>query len=253
MQVLASNVGKYVDYTPVSGTFSDHVGETYSGDTSNRNTQLSTVTGLNWRILSASNNTLTLISETVANTGFTLNSYNGYNNGVLLLNNACKAMYSNGLLGATGRSLNIDDIETYSNYSGASLIEYTPQYTNYPKIFAKELNGAPNGTYGTELDLSEQDEYITDVESLGDSLLKGKQTYYTFSMSASTMDSQTYADLFSSSTTAWIASRCVNFDRNNAMFRIFYVNGYTVDATSYALYDSSGGDNESQLCNSSCR
>ena len=29
---LASNVGKYVDYTPVSGSFSDML-DTYSGDT----------------------------------------------------------------------------------------------------------------------------------------------------------------------------------------------------------------------------
>ena len=102
---LASNVGKYVDYTPVSGSFSDHVGSTYSGDARGTNIQLSTLPNIKWRILDASDNTLTLISDKAANTNFTLYGANGYNNGVLLLNNACKAMYSNSSLGATGRSL----------------------------------------------------------------------------------------------------------------------------------------------------
>ena len=122
---------------------------------------MSTITNLRWRILEASDNTLTLISDTIANTDFTLEGPNGYNNGVLLLNNACKAMYSNSNLGAIGRSLNIDDIEAYSTYEGASLSEYTPSNTYYPNIFALELTGSINGTYGSRYDLSEQEEYIT--------------------------------------------------------------------------------------------
>ena len=58
-------VGKYVDYTPTSGTFSDHVGATYSGDEDNKNVALSTDTSLKWQILFADSNTLTLISDKV--------------------------------------------------------------------------------------------------------------------------------------------------------------------------------------------
>ena len=222
---LASNVGKYVDYTPVSGSFSDHVGTTYNG--SNNNSQMSTITNLRWRILEASDNTLTLISDTIANTDFTLEGPNGYNNGVLLLNNACKAMYSNSNLGAIGRSLNIDDIEAYSTYEGASLSEYTPSNTYYPNIFALELTGSINGTYGSRYDLSEQEEYITG--SAQASTLRGKLTYYTFTMSTSTMKSQIYVDLFSSSTDTWLASRCVNLGSGAAFFEMFYVNNSSVD------------------------
>ena len=222
---LASNVGKYVDYTPVSGSFSDHVGTTYNG--SNNNSQMSTITNLRWRILEASDNTLTLISDTIANTDFTLEGPNGYNNGVLLLNNACKAMYSNSNLGAIGRSLNIDDIEAYSTYEGASLSEYTPSNTYYPNIFALELTGSINGTYGSRYDLSEQEEYITG--SAQASTLRGKLTYYEFTMSTSTMKSQIYVDLFSSSTDTWLASRCVNLGSGAAFFEMFYVNNSSVD------------------------
>ena len=222
---LASNVGKYVDYTPVSGSFSDHVGTTYNG--SNNNSQMATITNLKWRILDASDNTLTLISNTTANTDFTLEGPNGYNNGVLLLNNACKAMYSNSNLGAIGRSLNIDDIEAYSTYEGASLSEYTPSNTYYPNIFALELTGSINGTYGSRYDLSEQEEYITG--SAQASTLRGKLTYYTFTMSTSTMKSQIYVDLFSSSTDTWLASRCVNLGSGAAFFEMFYVNNSSVD------------------------
>ena len=224
-EVLASNVGKYVDYTPVSGSFSDHVGTTYNG--SNNNSQMSTITNLRWRILEASDNTLTLISDTIANTDFTLEGPNGYNNGVLLLNNACKAMYSNSNLGAIGRSLNIDDIEAYSTYEGASLSEYTPSNTYYPNIFALELTGSINGTYGSRYDLSEQEEYITG--SAQASTLRGKLTYYEFTMSTSTMKSQIYVDLFSSSTDTWLASRCVNLGSGAAFFEMFYVNNSSVD------------------------
>ena len=232
-------VGKYVDYTPVNGSFTAEA--QYTGYDVNQN--FSTVTSLKWRILDANNNTLTLISDKVANTEFILGGQNGYNNGVLLLNNACAAMYSNSSLGTTGRSLNIDDIEMHSNYKGATLEESTitdPEYMQaYPDIFAKELNGAPNRTYGTELDLSEQDEYILGASAVKS--FKGKQTYYTFTMSTSTMDNQTYVNLFSSSTVAWLASRCVDLHISYAYFMVFRVNGNSVSSND--LCSSLSGNN----------
>ena len=144
-------------------------------------------------------------------------------------------MYSNNNLGATGRSLNIDDIENFSTYSRADSTEYSPIYKDYPVIFEKELNGAPNGTYGTELDLSNQDEYITGTAT-GNGNFKGKWTYYSFEMSTTTMHAQSYIDLFNSSTTTWLASRCVNFSSSDTYFRIFYITNVTIDA--HALYIS---------------
>ena len=78
----------------------------------------------------------------------------GYNNGVYLLNDICKSRYENASLGATARSLNIEDIESRMNSTGISArnankgynnfgIQYgtTRKYTSdkeYPAIYAQE-------------------------------------------------------------------------------------------------------------------
>ena len=219
-------IGQYVDYTPVSGTFSDHVGTTYNGyNGSPANTELSTIATLKWKILGVENNILTLISDTTANTNFGLGGAEGYNNGVLLLNNACKAMYSNSNIGATGRSLDIDDIERYMTYDKTTFLhygnEFAPVATNYPKIFEYEKTGAPGGTYGSKYDLSDQDSYING--RLSKIPLKGSWTYYTFSMSTSTMEHQIYTTLFSCSTATVLSSRCVGLGNNYVEFRLFSI------------------------------
>ena len=236
-EVLASNVGKYVDYTPDVGSFTSEGQYNGMSDQS-----FVTDTSLKWKIVDASNNKLILISETATNTNFILQSYNGYNNGVLLLNNACRAMYSNSSLGATGRSLNIDDIENYMTYNKNSYSNYGRElsassvYGYYPNIFADELTGSVNGTYGNTYDLSEQDIYVTGYAQT--STLVGKWTAYTFLMSTSTMKNQTYADLFSSSDSTWLASRCVEYDFGETRFEfhMFRVEKYNVD--SYNMYYS---------------
>ena len=241
---LAMNIGKYVDYTPVSGTFSDHVGTTYSGSSSN--SQMSTITTLKWRILFVEDNKLTLISDTTANTGFGLNFANGYNNGVLLLNNACKSMYSNNSLGATGRSLNIDDIEAVSIYDKNDYSSYGKDYTSsskyYPNIFADELTGSVNGEYGKNLNVSDQTGYVTGGYSQA-TTLEGKNTYYSYSMSTSYMSETYYSMLVSEKLPIyWLASRCAS-GSYYVTFGIFCVNNSNVEGE--WLYDSrnNGGSN----------
>ena len=248
-EVLASNVGAYVDYTPDVGSFSDHTNVDYSGISTSQNFTISTDTSIKWKILFTEDNKLILISDEAVHNGFTLSGENGYNNGVLLLNNACKAMYSNNNLGATGRSLNIDDIEKYMTYNKNSYIEdsyrygneYIPSRSYYPNIFAQEKTGAPEGKYGTKYGQSDQTEYITGVSEGTYGVFKGKWTYYTFTMSTSTMKNQIYVDLFSSTTMNWIASRCINYNANFGSwfyFRLFRVYDSIVDAN--GLYNSSG-------------
>lgn len=76
----------------------------------------------------------------------------GYNNGVYLLNDICKSRYGNASLGATARSLTIEDIESKMNSNGiaarngykAGTVQYgttrkhTGSYTKYPAIYAQE-------------------------------------------------------------------------------------------------------------------
>ena len=76
----------------------------------------------------------------------------GYNNGVYLLNDICKSRYGNASLGATARSLNIEDIESRMNatgiternkYSASNTLygetkKYTGKFAKYPAIYAQE-------------------------------------------------------------------------------------------------------------------
>ena len=235
-------IGQYVDYQPTTSTFDDHTNSDYSGYSNN--SQLSTDSSVKWRILSIESNKLTLISNKAVNNGFCLSAANGYNNGVLLLNNACKIMYSNNNLGATGRSLNIDDIERYMTYDKTSDLnyykEYMPSNKDYPNIFELETTGAPNGTYGERYGLSDQDNYISGTTT-GNSSFKGKKTYYTFEMSTSTMKNQMYVDLFNTSI-YWLASRCANYysDVDRFGFSMFYINGRTMNANN--LYRPYNGE-----------
>ena len=79
----------------------------------------------------------------------------GYNNGVYLLNDICKSRYGNASLGATARSLNIEDIESRMNATGiaarnankgynnnsiqyGTTRKYTGNYIKYPALYAQE-------------------------------------------------------------------------------------------------------------------
>ena len=238
---LASNVGAYVDYTPVSGSFTSE-GQ-YSGSF---NESLSTITSLKWRIMFVDDTTITLISDTTANTEIYLAGANGYNNGVKLLDDACKAMYSNSSLSAVGRSLKIRDIEEVSTYNknGYSNYgrEYSPFYTYYPNIFADELTGSVNEIYGKDLDLSDQTEYVTGYSHA--TTLKGKWTYYSYNMTSSNVGA-TYYSMFvpENSTTYWLASRCVYLNSSAAAFSLFYVSGGSVSASSLYSSSNSSGSN----------
>ena len=104
-------VGDYVDYHPDNvDTAYDKFGETYSGYT---NGNIGQNDSLGWRILNINEDedTIELISGRPTSTTVSFKGARGYNNGVALLNDYCKTMYSNKSKGAVARSLNIEDIQ----------------------------------------------------------------------------------------------------------------------------------------------
>lgn len=169
--------------------------------------------------------------------GVKLSGANGYNNGVKLLNDACAAMYSNSSLGAVGRSVDIEDIESVSSYSGATLSSIITGNTWYPNIFKQEKTGFVDNAYGTTLDLSEQTDWVTGYTQAN--TLKGYETYYEYRMSTSYMDS-TYLNLFNISNFYWLASRCVRYLDDYFSFCIFLMNNGGI-VTSVELFDSHSG------------
>jgi len=138
--ITEEDIGKYVAYVvPTSdNTFTSKV--EYNGYSTMDYTP---TTGLKWRILSKEGNKVELIAERGDNNSFYLQGYQGYNNAVALLNNACNKMYVNSELGAvTARNLKIEDIEAHYTGEGATNQEYTPTSGKYyPEIFALEEGG----------------------------------------------------------------------------------------------------------------
>ena len=113
--------GDYVNYTPTKAqAYAPDKGEgigKYTGCTiENGATAEQSIPqeNLNWRVLGQANNgNILLISGAPTGAGLSFGLYVGYNNYETVLNDTCKALYSNTDLGAKASSLTMDDIDTY--------------------------------------------------------------------------------------------------------------------------------------------
>ena len=211
-----------------------------------------------WKVLSIDNETgkVELVPSAPTTGTVYLGEAQGYNNGVKLLNDACSSLYGNSEKGITARSINIEDIEKYMtdtalteahNYtSSSSNTKYGNQvssaYTsskNYPAIYAQEklavINGEANGDTG--LDLSKQDTFIERTEGTNGAIttatsIQPYQTYWykdgTYMSTAfkEYQEGESYYNLIipsGTSTTYWVASRCIVTNNNYCDFDICYV------------------------------
>lgn len=181
-------VGDYVDYTPDNDipTGYDKFKEMYSGYA---NDNIGKDNALRWRILNIKEDTIDLISDKPISTLVYFAGVRGYNNGVYLLNDYCKTMYSNKDRGAVARSLNIEDIQDkmvidngkkfYESYGSGTFYEYgkSRTYNGMNPYFPLQWKN-DNGIEGE----SKQDTltaYITEEEAYynrGDSLLEVTST-----------------------------------------------------------------------------
>ena len=97
----------------------------------------------------------------------------GYNNGVYLLNDICKSRYGNASLGATARSLNIEDIESRMNSKGiaarnayksgttqyGTTRKYTGSFKTYPALYEQEkYAGVYRDAKGNLVEVSDVDD-----------------------------------------------------------------------------------------------
>ena len=144
-------IGKIVSYTPNPPSTGYDLSTAKSGWI-RAQTIDGTYDPTTWKIMEVDENgnitkLLGIGAKTVHFTGST-----GYNNGVYLLNDICKSRYGNASLGATARSLTIEDIESRMNDTGiaarngyksgttqyGTTRKYTGSYTRYPAIYAQE-------------------------------------------------------------------------------------------------------------------
>ena len=148
------HIGDYVSYKPDTPSAGYNLSKAKSGSR-NARTIDGTYDPTTWKIMDVDENgnitkLLGIGAKTVLFAGLT-----GYNNGVYLLNDICKSRYGNASLGATARSLTIEDIESRMNATGIAArnaykgynnnsIQYgttrkhTGSYTKYPAIYAQE-------------------------------------------------------------------------------------------------------------------
>ena len=154
-------IGDSVNYTYDSaGSYS--LSSTYSGYSSNQT--IAQTTGLTWKVLNVDkeNDTVDIISANTTSSQVEFYGILGYNNGPYLMNEICKAQYSNKTLGVNARSINLLDMEKQLTAAGIkSRNEYnkgsstyaqygtTKTYTSntkYPSLYANQKGAGPNIT-----------------------------------------------------------------------------------------------------------
>ena len=238
----AVKVGDYVAYTPdepdnnALTTLKTNL-KNYSGASDNTTNSAIARDTLSWRVLDVDETTgaVRLISAAPTSSKVTLRGYNGYNNAVKLLDDACSTLY-NSKLATKVQNLKIEDIQDKmktdykkidSNYGN----RFTPSYKQYPSILTKEkeqkITVGQNTTTGTELDFSEQKTFENQTESKQADTLDVKYTFWYKTMSANDFDGENkemYYKLFinngSNYPTYWMSSRCVNADSGGAGFDV---------------------------------
>ena len=151
-------IGDSVNYTYDSaGSYS--LLSTYSGYSSNQT--IVQTTGLTWKVLNVDkeNDTVDIISTNPTSSTVYFKGILGYNNGPYLMNEICKAQYSNATLGVEARSINLLDMEkhltptgitnrnAYKYNSDTAKYGTTKTYTSnteYPSLYANQKGAGPN-------------------------------------------------------------------------------------------------------------
>lgn len=212
---------------------------------------------LKWRILDVKEGKIRLISEKPTDSKIRVYGYNGYNNIVYLLDEACDLLYSKNGVGKS-QNLKIEDIEDKINKSVFNYLEYsnpnvdiakygeTVQYKglgkfrsyaeiNKSEIGFKEINGIPvNGTLG----LSEQNKLVKGYNlnnSTNDTSITATQTYWEReSMTSADFRNGNYLNIFikddANYAPYWLSSRCIKcYTESNCSYCISKIQNGGVD------------------------
>ena len=260
-------IGAYVNYTPDEVTSDNEEYKelisnlaTYSGNTHKNYNTSETIKqeNLKWRVLDIKDGQVRLISATPTDANICLENYEGYNNGVKLIDDACNILYNNTKLASKVQNLKIEDIQYKMKEKDYSKIDnkygktftYTEENRYYPSILLKEKEQeiaiGEETIKGTELGQSEQNEYIKQEETNEEEgILKVKSTYWIKKMEEGDFDNSKYFELFINDGNKnhkyyWLSSRCVYADTDCVNFEVYNINsGYLTARDLYYSYDGS--------------
>ena len=258
-------IGDYVNYT--YDTAENYVlTSAKCGSSSNPTDGIPQTTGLKWRILNIdeAKGTVDLISENPTGTSVYFSNILGYNNGPYLMNEICKAQYSNKSLGVNARSINLLDMEKHltaagiaarNAYSNAVKYGTTKTYTSntkYPSLYAGQKGAGVNVAEANANTIAQPDiskgndpyeeskpiaktEPTTDNTSGTGDPLTVTQTYYSIPINEANYG-EAYKVL-SNSTWYWVASRYVATYSDVAFFGLRFARTH---ANGYYMFDSNG-------------
>ena len=251
-------IGDSVNYTYDSaGSYS--LSSTYSGYSSNQT--IAQTTGVTWKVLNVDkeNDTVDIISTNPTSSTVTFANILGYNNGPYLMNEICKAQYSNKTLGVEARSINLLDMEKHLTAAGIAArnaytdaVKYgtTKTYTSntkYPSLYANQKGAGPNVSSITPSDTTkgndpyEESKPIATTEPTTDNTsgtgnpLTVTQTYYYIPINDTNYG--TASSILANGTPFWVAARCVDTDSDYAGFGLRFAGTYTYG---YDMFYSNG-------------
>ena len=256
-------IGDSVNYTyDPAGSYS--LSSTYSGSSDQTIAQ---TTGLTWKVLNVDkeNDTVDIISTNPTSSTVYFKNILGYNNGPYLMNEICKAQYSNKTLGVNARSINLLDMEKHLTSPGitarnayqydSSTAKYGttktyPSNTKYPSLYANQKGAGPNVSSITPSDITKGNDPYEEskpivpkgtTEPTNDSTygtgrpLTVTQTYYNISINDTNYG--TASTVLANGTPFWVAARYVNTYSDYAYFGLRYASTY---AGGYVMFFSDG-------------
>ena len=237
-------IGDSVNYTyDPAGSYS--LSSTYSGSSDQTIAQ---TTGLTWKVLNVDKENYTVL---------------GYNNGPYLMNEICKAQYSNKTLGVEARNINLLDMEKHLTPTGIkSRNEYNKGDSTYAKygttktytsLYANQKGAGPNVSTISQPDITKGNDPYEEskpivqkntTEPTNDSTygtgspLTVTQTYYNISINDTNYG--TASSILANSTYFWVAARYVGTSSSTAIFGLRFARTDTYGG--YMFF--SGGDTD---------
>ena len=263
-------IGDSVNYTyDPAGSYS--LSSTYSGSSDQTIAQ---TTGLTWKVLNVDkeNDTVDIISTNPTSSTVYFKNILGYNNGPYLMNEICKAQYSNKTLGVNARSINLLDMEKHLTSPGitarnayqydSSTAKYGttktyPSNTKYPSLYANQKGAGPNVSSITPSDITKGNDPYEEskpivpkgtTEPTNDSTygtgrpLTVTQTYYNISINDTNYG--TASTVLANGTPFWVAARYVYANSGNAGFGLRYA---CTNTRGYDVFNS-GGNADGYYC-----
>ena len=256
------SVGDYIDYSP------DETAQTiYSKDKlllaitgDSRNSSDIIRDSLKWQVLKINEDGSMDIIGTPTNQTVCFGNTLGYNNGVYIMNDICKTLYSRS--GIVARNVNIEDFEywlektekiskrdNYKQINTNTQYNYQKKYESnkkYPYLYQYEKGAGinsdivGNGTLGLSQTYTNENGYVNGLTTNASSeATEGKltvtQSYWTASILEANFGEG--AKALSSSINFWLSSRYVDCSSDSADFGLFMAR---VDISGIDMFYSSG-------------